>query len=57
MDAATQVVLVPQIAQESFAREVVEIVRNLSKRVSDVLCCAVWYCAMLCCDVMCCDVM
>jgi hypothetical protein len=34
MDAATQVVLVPQIAQESFAREVVEIVRNLSKRVS-----------------------
>lgn len=34
MDAATQVVLIPQIAQESFAREVVEIVRNLSKRVS-----------------------
>lgn len=36
MDAATQVVLVPQIAQESFAREVVEIVRNLSKRVSSM---------------------
>ena len=34
MDAATQVVLIPQIAQESFAREVVELVRNLSKRVS-----------------------
>lgn len=34
MDAATEVVLVPQIAQESFAREVVDIVRNLSKRVS-----------------------
>mmetsp|Transcript_9508 Transcript_9508/g.14313 ORF Transcript_9508/g.14313 Transcript_9508/m.14313 type:complete len:551 (+) Transcript_9508:80-1732(+) len=36
MDAATESVLVPQIAQETFARELVEMVRNISKRASSV---------------------
>lgn len=36
MDDATKVILVPQIAQETFAREVVDIVKNLSKRASNI---------------------
>jgi hypothetical protein len=36
MDAATQTVLIPQIAQETFARAVVDIVKNLSKRASNI---------------------
>lgn len=36
MDPATETVLIPQIAQETFARAVVDIVRNLSKRASNL---------------------
>jgi hypothetical protein len=36
MDTATETVLIPQIAQETFARAVVDIVRNLSKRASNL---------------------
>jgi hypothetical protein len=36
MDHTTEQVLIPQIAQETFARELVEIVRNVSKRASSI---------------------
>lgn len=36
LDATTESVLIPQIAQETFAREIVEIVKNLSKRASSL---------------------
>lgn len=36
MDPATETVLIPQVAQETFARAVVDIVRNLSKRASNL---------------------
>ena len=36
MDSTTEAILIPQIVEEAFARDVVETVRNLGKRVSGI---------------------